>query len=115
MVVKYSKVLPAVNKAVVGRNAFRHESGIHVAAILEQPRTYELYSPEMVGGKRNLVVGKHTGTKALKGILKDMGYTLERNELCDLIDKVKVCTEAKRGISRNRLEEMIHEVKMHDI
>lgn len=115
MVVKYSKVLPAVNKAVVGRNAFRHESGIHVAAILEQPRTYELYSPEMVGGKRNLVVGKHTGTKALKGILKDMGYTLERDELCDLIDKVKVCTEAKRGISRNRLEEMIHEVKMHDI
>ena len=115
MVVKYSKVLPAVNKAVVGRNAFRHESGIHVAAILEQPRTYELYSPEMVGGKRNLVVGKHTGTKALQGIVKDMGYTLERDELCDLIDRVKVCTEAKRGISRNRLEEMINEVKMHDI
>ncbi|MBW6470000.1 MAG: homocitrate synthase family protein [Methanosarcinaceae archaeon] len=115
MVVKYSKVLPAVNKAVVGRNAFRHESGIHVAAILEEPRTYELYSPEMVGGKRNLVVGKHTGTKALQGIVRDMGYILERDELCDLIDKVKVCTEAKRGISRNRLEEMIREVKMHDI
>ncbi|MDO9518486.1 MAG: homocitrate synthase family protein [Methanosarcinaceae archaeon] len=115
MVVKYSKVLPAVNKAVVGRNAFRHESGIHVAAILEEPRTYELYSPEMVGGRRNLVVGKHTGTKALQGIIKDMGYTLERDELCNLIDKVKVCTEAKRGISRNRLEDMIREVKMHDI
>ncbi|MCL7410688.1 MAG: homocitrate synthase family protein [Methanosarcinaceae archaeon] len=115
MVVKYSKVLPAVNKAVVGRNAFRHESGIHVAAILEEPQTYELYSPEMVGGKRNLVVGKHTGTKALQGIVRDMGYILERDELCDLIDKVKVCTEAKRGISRNRLEVMIREVKMHDI
>ena len=115
MVEDYSNIHCAVNKAVVGRNAFRHESGIHVAAILEQPRTYELYSPEMVGGKRNLVVGKHTGTKALKGIIKDMGYTLERYELCNLIDKVKVCTEAKRGVSRNRLEEMINEVKMHDM
>ncbi len=115
MVEDYSKVHTAVNKAVVGNNAFRHESGIHVAAILEQPRTYELYNPEIVGGKRYLVVGKHTGTKALKGIIEDMGYTLERGELCDLVDKVKVCTEAKRGISRNRLEEMIHEVKMHDL
>ncbi|MGP8323998.1 MAG: homocitrate synthase family protein [Methanosarcinaceae archaeon] len=115
MVVDYSRVYTAANKAIVGKNAFRHESGIHVAAILEQPRTYELYNPEIVGGQRNLVVGKHTGTKALKGIIKDMGYTLKMDEFCDLIDKVKTCTEAKRGVSRNRLEEMIREVKLHDL
>ncbi|MBN2488746.1 MAG: homoaconitate hydratase [Methanosarcinaceae archaeon] len=114
---EFSGIYPAVNKAIVGKHAFSHESGIHVAAILEEPRTYELFSPEMVGSKRNLIVGKHTGTKALKGIIKDMGYSLEREELCDLIDRVKVCTEAKRGIPRNRLEEMIHEIKlkMHDM
>lgn len=115
MVEDYSRVHTAVNKAIVGKNAFRHESGIHVAAILEQPRTYELYNPKIVGGQRNLVVGKHTGTKALKGIIKDMGYTLEMDEFCDLIDKVKTCTEAKRGVPRNRLEEMIREVKLHDL
>lgn len=113
----FSGVYPAVNKAIIGKHAFSHESGIHVAAILEEPRTYELFSPEMVGSKRNLIVGKHTGTKALKGIIKDMGYALEREELCDLIDRVKVCTEAKRGVPRNRLEEMILEVrfKLHDL
>jgi methanogen homocitrate synthase len=117
MVEEFSGIYPAVNKAIIGKHAFSHESGIHVAAILEEPRTYELFSPEIVGSKRNLIVGKHTGTKALKGIIKDMGYSLEREELCDLIDRVKVCTEAKRGIPRNRLEEMINEVKvkMHDL
>ena len=85
---------------------------IHVAAILEEPRTYELFLPEMVGGKRNLVVGKHTGTKALKGIINSIGFCLEREELCALIDKVKVCTEEKhKSISRDQLERLITQVR----
>ncbi|MBN1133870.1 MAG: homoaconitate hydratase [Methanosarcinaceae archaeon] len=117
LVKEFSGIPIAVNKAIVGKHAFSHESGIHVAAILEEPRTYELFLPEMVGNRRNLIVGKHTGTKALKGIIRDMGYSLEHDELCDLIDRVKICTEAKRGIPRNRLEEMILDVKvkMHDL
>ncbi len=111
---EYSGLTMPVNKAVVGKNAFTHESGIHVMAILEEPRTYELFSPEMVGGERNLVVGKHTGMKALKGILKDMGCTLEHDELCALIDRIKNCTEAKRGISRSRLKEIILDLKDND-
>src|SRR5512145_398577 len=112
MVSEYSGITPSVNKAVVGQNAFTHESGIHVAAILEEPRTYELFLPEMVGGKRNLVVGKHTGTKALKGIINSIGFCLERDELCALIDKVKVCTEEKhKSISREQLERMIGQVR----
>lgn len=107
----YSGLATPVNKAIVGKNAFTHESGIHVMAILEEPRTYELFSPEMVGGERNLIVGKHTGMKALKGIIKDMGYTLEHNELCALIDRIKNCTEVKRGISRARLKEIIIELQ----
>jgi methanogen homocitrate synthase len=112
MVSEYSNIIPQANKAIVGQNAFTHESGIHVAAILEEPRTYELFLPEMVGGKRNLVVGKHTGTKALKGIINSIGFCLERDELCALIEKVKVCTEEKhKSISRDQLEKLITQVK----
>ena len=71
----------ARNKAVVGTNAFAHESGIHVAAVLEEPRTYELYSPEMVGAARHIIIGKHTGAKALKYITQRMGYYLKDKEL----------------------------------
>lgn len=107
----YSGIATPVNKAVVGKNAFTHESGIHVMAILEEPRTYELFSPEMVGGKRNLIVGKHTGMKALKGILRDMGCTLGHDELCELIGRIKNCTELKKGISRQHLRDMVKELK----
>ncbi|MBN2110889.1 MAG: homoaconitate hydratase [Methanosarcinaceae archaeon] len=110
MVNEFSGVRPAINKAIVGEHAFSHESGIHVCAILEEPRTYELFSPEMVGGERHLIVGKHTGTKALRGILKSMGYELDKEQLCELLDKIKNCTDAKKGISPSRLEEMIRKI-----
>lgn len=110
MVNEFSGIKPAINKAIVGEHAFSHESGIHVCAILEEPRTYELFSPEMVGGTRHLIVGKHTGMKALKGIVKSMGYNLEKEQLCVLLDKIKNCTEAKKGIPPSRLDEMIREI-----
>lgn len=113
MVVEYSGIKLAKNKAVVGDHAFAHESGIHVAAILEEPSTYELFSPELVGGKRSLIIGKHTGTKALKGIVHTMGYDLNYEQLCRLLDKVKDCTHAKRGIPCKRLEEFIKEIIAH--
>ncbi|WP_292487224.1 homocitrate synthase family protein [Methanohalobium sp.] len=115
MVEYYANITPPVNKAIVGKNAFTHESGIHVMAILENPRTYELFNPELVGGKRNLIVGKHTGIKALKGIVKSMGYSLEHDELCELKEKVKNCTDIKHGISRDKMEEMIKDIKTHGI
>jgi methanogen homocitrate synthase len=108
---RYSGIKPGVTKAVIGEHAFSHESGIHVCAILEEPRTYELFSPEMVGGQRRLIVGKHTGMKALRGIVKSMGYELSKEALCTLIEKVKNSAETKYGISSERLEEMINEVR----
>jgi methanogen homocitrate synthase len=111
MVNEFAGFSPSVTKAIVGKHAFSHESGIHVCAILEEPRTYELYSPEMVGGKRTLIVGKHTGMKALTGIVTNMGYNLEKEKMIALLDKVKNCTEAKKGITPFRLEEMIKEIK----
>ncbi|MDF1557139.1 MAG: homocitrate synthase family protein [ANME-2 cluster archaeon] len=114
MVVEYAKVKLAKNKPVVGDFAFSHESGIHVAAIMEEPSTYELFSPDIVGGKRNLIIGKHTGTKALKGIVHSMGYNLNHDQLCELLAKVKDCTQAKRGIPCKRLDEFIKEILMPD-
>ncbi|MBC7084947.1 MAG: homoaconitate hydratase [Methanomethylovorans sp.] len=108
---KYSGIKPGVTKAIIGEHAFSHESGIHVCAILEEPRTYELFSPEMVGGQRRLIVGKHTGIKALKGIVKSMGYDLSDEALSELIGKVKNSAETKYGITSERLEEMINEIK----
>src|SRR5512137_923247 len=107
LVETYSEVPVARNKAVVGSNAFAHESGIHVAAVLEEPRTYELYSPEMVGAARHIIIGKHTGAKALKYITQRMGYYLKDKELGDLSERVKLCSEFKHPINCEELRKLI--------
>jgi methanogen homocitrate synthase len=111
MVEQYSGIpIPRI-KPIVGANAFAHESGIHVAAVLENPMTYELYAPEMVGSKREIIIGKHTGSKALKGVVQKMGYDLSREQMCTLLDKVKKCSEAKRKVTCERLTEFIKELE----
>lgn len=103
----YSGVPVQKNKAVVGPNAFAHESGIHVAAVMEEPRTYELYSPEMVGASRHIIIGKHTGAKALKYITQRMGYRLKDQDLTSLAEKVKLCSELKRPINCEELRKLV--------
>ena len=115
LVETYSGVAVAKNKAVVGSNAFAHESGIHVAAVLEEPRTYELYSPEMVGAARHIIIGKHTGAKALKYISERMGYHLKEEEVCQLAEKVKMCSEYKRPINCEELRRLILGMENIDI
>ncbi len=107
LVEEYSGLAIPRIKPIVGANAFAHESGIHVAAVLEEPMTYELFAPEMVGAKREIIIGKHTGTKALKGVVQKMGYDLSHDQMCSLLDKVKKCSEAKKKVSCSRLEEFI--------
>lgn len=111
LVEQYSGIpIPRI-KPIVGCNAFAHESGIHVAAVLENPMTYELYAPEMVGCKREIIIGKHTGSKALKGVVQKMGYDLSREQMCSLLDRVKKCSEAKRKVTCERLTEFIKELE----
>ena len=110
MVENYSGIKIPRTKPVVGKNAFSHESGIHVAAVLENPMTYELFSPEMVGGTRELIIGKHTGTKALKGVVQKMGHNLTHDQMCILLDRVKKCSEAKRMVTCDILESFIKEL-----
>ncbi|MDD1720503.1 MAG: homocitrate synthase family protein [Euryarchaeota archaeon] len=98
------------NKPVVGLNAFSHESGIHVAAVLEKPETYELFAPELVGNKRRIVIGKHTGRKALQYVIAQLGYRPTRDELCQILDDVKRVCETKKSVSEQELEEIIRGV-----
>ena len=70
------------NKAIVGRNAFAHEAGIHQDGMLKDRRTYEIMRPEDVGvPKTTLVLGKHSGRHAVQQRCEDLGVTLERHEL----------------------------------
>lgn len=115
LVESYSGISVAKNKAVVGANAFAHESGIHVAAVLEEPRTYELYSPEIVGAARHIIIGKHTGAKALRYITQRMGYSLKEKDLCALADRVKMCSEFKRPINCEELRKLIHNMENIDV
>src|SRR5947199_8178183 len=72
------------NKAIVGRNAFAHESGIHQDGMLKNASTYEIMTPESVGvSKTSLVMGKHSGRHAFKEKLRELGYELGDNALQD--------------------------------
>ena len=107
---RYSRMQLPKNKPVVGLNAFSHESGIHVAAVLEEPRTYELFPPELVGNKRRIVVGKHTGKKALQYVIAELGYKPTRDELCEILEGVKRICEVKKSVSEEELEGVIRGV-----
>ena len=77
------------NKAIVGENAFTHESGIHTQGMLANPATYEAIAPELVGGTRRLASGKHSGSAGIKATLKDMGLFPNEEQLQDVFERVK--------------------------
>ncbi|MEM1550344.1 MAG: 2-isopropylmalate synthase [Candidatus Bathyarchaeia archaeon] len=77
------------NKAIVGENAFAHESGIHTHAILADPSTYEAIKPELVGRVRRLVVGKHAGMHGVRAALIEMGLNPTDEQLREIFRRVK--------------------------
>jgi len=77
------------NKAIVGENAFVHESGIHTHAILSEPSTYEPIPPEIVGRTRRLAVGKHAGSSGIKAALEEMGIHPSEEHLNEIFRRVK--------------------------
>jgi len=111
MVQEYSGITLQKTKAVVGEHAFSHESGIHIAAILEDPQTYEYFTPEMVGGERRFILGKHTGKKALEHVVATLGYSLNEQQICKVLDEVKELGESKCGITPETLTALIRHVR----
>lgn len=96
------------NKAVVGRNAFAHESGIHQDGMLKERSTYEIMNPEDVGfAKSDLVLGKHSGRAALADRAKKLGYVLSAQQLDELYNEFKVLADKKKEIYDEDLHALI--------
>jgi len=77
------------NKAIIGENAFGHESGIHTHGVLNNPLTYEPISPEIVGRNRWLQVGKHAGAHGISAMLEEYGVQPDKDQLKQILEKVK--------------------------
>ncbi|OVE77281.1 2-isopropylmalate synthase, partial [bacterium F11] len=87
------------NKAIVGGNAFAHESGIHQDGVMKHRQTYEIMTPESVGvPSSQLILGKHSGRHALAKRMKEMGYQLSTKEVDDLFDAFKVLADKKKYV-----------------
>jgi 2-isopropylmalate synthase len=102
------------NKAIVGKNAFSHESGIHQDGMLKNAQTYEIMRPEDVGqGQTNLVMGKLSGRHAFKTKLRDLGYELADNELADAFVRFKEVADKKRQVFDEDLVALIDDALAH--
>ncbi|MFC4730976.1 2-isopropylmalate synthase [Salipiger abyssi] len=87
------------NKAIVGKNAFAHESGIHQDGMLKNAETFEIMRPEDVGlSATNLVMGKHSGRAALRAKLKDLGVDVGDNQLKDIFVRFKELADRKKEV-----------------
>ncbi|WP_456372738.1 homocitrate synthase family protein [Methanocaldococcus sp.] len=110
MVEEYSGIKLPKNKPIVGELVFSHESGIHVDAVIENPLTYEPFLPEKIGIKRNIVLGKHSGCRAVAYKLKLMGIEYDKDMLCEIVKKVKEKREEGIFISDEVFKEIVDEV-----
>lgn len=90
---------PQPNKAIVGRNAFAHEAGIHQDGVLKEPATYEIIRPQSVGvPESRLVLGKHSGRHALGNRCRDLGYTLTREQVESVYRAFTALADRKKGV-----------------
>jgi 2-isopropylmalate synthase len=107
-------VFPQPNKAVVGRNAFAHESGIHQHGMLRNGATYEIMRPETVGiPKSTLVLGKHSGRHALEQRFRELGYELDAEKLSEIYRQFTALADRKRAILDEDLLALLHD-SFHD-
>ena len=98
------------NKAIVGDNAFGHESGIHTHGVLNNPLTYEPISPELVGRKRWLQVGKHAGLHGMNAMLADYGIKPSTEQSKQILDKVKLLGDQGKQITDIELLSIANQV-----
>ena len=124
-IVRTSKLLAAItgfdvqpNKAIVGRNAFAHEAGIHQDGMLKHAGTYEIMTPESVGwAKSSLVLGKHSGRAAFRDKLKQLGYgDIGDNALNDAFQRFKRLADAKKVVFDEDIVALVDDevVRAHD-
>jgi 2-isopropylmalate synthase len=101
---------PQPNKAIVGRNAFAHEAGIHQHGVLQNGLTYEIIAPEMVGASgSSIVLGKHSGRHGLERRYRELGYELDADAVDELYQKFTALADKKRQILDEDLLTLLHE------
>ena len=121
-ILRVSKLLSTItgfdvqpNKAIVGRNAFAHEAGIHQDGVLKHAGTYEIMLPESVGWqKSSLVMGKHSGRAAFRDKLKTMGYAIGDNQLNDAFRRFKDLADRKKVVFDEDIVALVDDEVMRD-
>ncbi len=98
------------NKPIVGANAFSHESGIHVHGVISNPFTYEPIKPEMVGQRRRIVLGKHSGRHGVEYALKTLGYPTDPDIVLRVLDEVKRLGDQGIRVDEDKLREIVEKV-----
>ncbi len=110
LVTKITGISVQPNKAIVGANAFAHESGIHQDGLLKEKLTYEIIKPESIGlHAAKLVLGKHSGRHAFKTRLKELGYVLTDEELNNAFERFKKLADQKKDIFDEDIEALVSE------
>ncbi len=110
LITKITGIAVQPNKAIVGANAFAHESGIHQDGLLKEKSTYEIIRPESIGlYSTKLVLGKHSGRHAFKTRLKELGYVLSDEELNKVFEKFKKLADQKKDIFDEDIEALVSE------
>lgn len=98
------------NKAIVGKNAFAHESGIHQDGVLKERTTYEIMSPELIGLSRStLVLGKHSGRHAFRTHMQELGYELTDEELERAFQAFKEIADKKKEVTNEDLQALVND------
>ena len=102
------------NKAIVGKNAFAHESGIHQDGMLKNAQTFEIMRPQDVGlNATSLVMGKHSGRAALRSKLEELGYRLGDNQLADVFVRFKALADSKKEVYDDDLVALMQDTDTH--
>lgn len=110
LVSRLTGMLVQPNKAVVGQNAFAHESGIHQDGVLKEKLTYEIMDAHLIGREeRVLVLGKHSGRHAFAKKLEELGYTLGEEEMNQAFEKFKKLADQKKEITEDDLKAIVSE------
>lgn len=115
LVSRATGILVQPNKAIVGANAFAHESGIHQDAIIKKRETFEIMSAKDIGLSENkLILGKHSGRAALAKHLKKLGYNLNDQELLNVFTRFKKLADQKKEIYDNDIIALVSDEVVHE-
>ncbi|GGM19913.1 2-isopropylmalate synthase [Paraliobacillus quinghaiensis] len=113
LISKFTGMVVPGNKAIVGRNAFAHESGIHQDGVLKNAQTYEIITPELVGiQSNNLVLGKHSGRHAFKDKVEQLDFTLTEEQITEAFKAFKLLTDRKKEVTDDDLFVILTDIQV---